>query len=594
MVMMTMNFGPRRKRPQNVRFFILAFVSLVVFLSNSTLQICAQETRTCAPPSSSNTYDWEDENYYEILGLSKSPPSTASRKKRRKERAAISSSDIRKAYRKQAQLYHPDKQKVSKNQTITVEERNARFARIAEAYEVLMDSDKRQEYDQFLLDCEDHLTGLQQQGQDYKSSSSWSSIFDNLSTDPRRVFEEFFFGSSASDSAWEDVRYTNANNRQESSNSYKSTTPIRVYETREVHRDPYTGQEILRILQTEEFQIDTDGKLFIRVTGQDFVEQYDRYRGWTYVPISRPFLVEEGYTQGRQHRATASTNTLSPGEYMFPESSLLTSSSGSYHAGLSKDCELLIMTERWDEEHVVWSSGTFVPPAHLYSHGGCFLALRGPHLVLILGTPNQPGNILWYSDVPDNIVEEEERILAMGGPPSLYVARLDDDGSLAVYRHETSPPRDSWDNEEESPWWQDFFLGRKPQTRAARAWNRLQDWVRVRILHRQRRSTTFPKETCIFATSPAGCNFAGRTFFHIAHGVGHTMKHTMTKIDNAIETIVEGMDEDEDLFDTVLRVANQASNGLFRAGRSFVRIQVRRMQKFYQRVMKRFQSSRKR
>ena len=58
--------------------------------------------------------------------------------------ASISSSDICKAYRKQAQLYHPDK--VAKNQTITVEERTARFARIAEAYEVLNDDQKRQRF----------------------------------------------------------------------------------------------------------------------------------------------------------------------------------------------------------------------------------------------------------------------------------------------------------------------------------------------------------------------------------------------------------------------------------------------------------------
>lgn len=181
--------GLRLMRNQVPKAFVRRLVVMWLLMLSSTIQISADETRTCAPPSSSNQYDWEDQNYYEILNLS-SPPSTASRNKRQRGRSSISSSDVKRAYRKQAQLYHPDKQKSAKNQTITVEERNARFARIAEAYEILNDEQKRREYDAFLLDCEDHLAGQQE---DTSSSSRWSSIFDDLTTDPRRVFEEFFF-----------------------------------------------------------------------------------------------------------------------------------------------------------------------------------------------------------------------------------------------------------------------------------------------------------------------------------------------------------------------------------------------------------------
>lgn len=556
---------------------------------NTSVHICADDTRTCAPPSSSNLYDWEDQNYYEILDLA-NPPSTASRKKRRAKRAAISSADIRRSYRKQAQLYHPDKQKVAKNQTITLEERNARFARIAEAYEVLMDEEKRREYDEFLLDCEDHLSGQQE---DDSSAYRWTSVFDDLSTDPRRLFEEFFFGSSSSDRpTWEDDATFRETNRQTRSNN-KYTTPIRVYETREVHHDPYSGAEVLRILQTEEFEAETEGKLYYRVSAQDFVEQYDRFHGWTYVPVSQPFLMEEGYMQNKQQKQESLTNTLSPGEYLFPESELLTSSSGRYKAGLSSDCELLIMTDAWDEEHLVWSSETYVPPVHLYSHGGCFLGLRGPHLVLVLGSPERPGNILWHSDVPESIVEEEERILTMGGPPSMYVARLDDDGSLAVYRHETSPPPGN--ASQETPLWHQLFMGqpiRPPRTRAARAWNRIQAWGRERILHRQR-THIFPRETCVYATGLAGCNKSGRRFFHFAYGVGRSAKRTVNKIDDAIDSFVESIDDDEDLLDTVFRVANKASNGLLRAGRSFIRIQARLFHNVYHSLRKRLHSSRK-
>ena len=66
------------------------------------------------------------EDYYEILGVSKS----------------ASSSEIKKAYRKKAIEYHPDKNPDDK----TAE---SNFKKAAEAYEVLSDPDKKSRYDQF-------------------------------------------------------------------------------------------------------------------------------------------------------------------------------------------------------------------------------------------------------------------------------------------------------------------------------------------------------------------------------------------------------------------------------------------------------------
>lgn len=66
------------------------------------------------------------EDYYDILGLSKN----------------ASEAEIKKAYRKKAIQYHPDK-----NPGDTTAEEN--FKKAAEAYEVLSDQDKRARYDQF-------------------------------------------------------------------------------------------------------------------------------------------------------------------------------------------------------------------------------------------------------------------------------------------------------------------------------------------------------------------------------------------------------------------------------------------------------------
>jgi len=68
----------------------------------------------------------EKRDYYEVLGVDKS----------------ASAEDIKKAYRKKAIQYHPDKNPGDK-------EAEEKFKEAAEAYEVLSDPQKRQRYDQF-------------------------------------------------------------------------------------------------------------------------------------------------------------------------------------------------------------------------------------------------------------------------------------------------------------------------------------------------------------------------------------------------------------------------------------------------------------
>ncbi|XP_022182277.1 dnaJ protein homolog 1-like [Myzus persicae] len=101
-------------------------------------------------------------DYYQILGVSK----------------GAADDEIKKAYRKLALKYHPDK-----NKSAGAEEK---FKEVAEAYEVLSDKKKRDIYDKY---GEDGLKGGAGQG---NNSNNYSYTFHG---DPRATFAQFF-GSS--------------------------------------------------------------------------------------------------------------------------------------------------------------------------------------------------------------------------------------------------------------------------------------------------------------------------------------------------------------------------------------------------------------
>lgn len=73
----------------------------------------------------------KSDDYYEVLGLSK----------------GCTEADIKKAYRKLALKWHPDRHNSKGEEEKTKSEDN--FKTVSEAYEILSDKDKRQKYDQF-------------------------------------------------------------------------------------------------------------------------------------------------------------------------------------------------------------------------------------------------------------------------------------------------------------------------------------------------------------------------------------------------------------------------------------------------------------
>ena len=125
-------------------------------------------------------------DYYEVLGIIKS----------------ASAEEIKKAYRKLALKYHPDKNKGNK-------EAEAKFKEASEAYHVLSNKERRNNYDQF-----GHAAFEGASGRGGFSNFDFSSVFSDIfGSDPFDDFFEGFGGSRrrgrrrSSDYRGADLRY---------------------------------------------------------------------------------------------------------------------------------------------------------------------------------------------------------------------------------------------------------------------------------------------------------------------------------------------------------------------------------------------------
>lgn len=119
-------------------------------------------------------------DYYEILGVSKT----------------ASQDEIKKAYRKLALQYHPDRNKTKEGE--------AKFKEVTRAYEVLSNAEKRQQYDQFGHAAFEQGAaggaggpfGGQYGPFTYTYSTNGQGFDPSGFADPFDIFEQFFGGGS--------------------------------------------------------------------------------------------------------------------------------------------------------------------------------------------------------------------------------------------------------------------------------------------------------------------------------------------------------------------------------------------------------------
>jgi curved DNA-binding protein len=166
----------------------------------------------------------EYKDYYSVLGVAKT----------------ATPEEIKKAYRKLAVKYHPDKNAGDKTS-------EAKFKEVAEAYEVLSDADKRKKYDQLGSDWKkyEHAGGPNARGNGKGQSSYEGDPSDFFGGSGFSDFFESFFGGGARGGS---RRWSQDFDFEGPANDLSGEIPISLYEA-------YHGAERVIDLQGEKIKV---------------------------------------------------------------------------------------------------------------------------------------------------------------------------------------------------------------------------------------------------------------------------------------------------------------------------------------------------
>jgi hypothetical protein len=250
-----------------------------------------------------------------------------------------------------------------------------------------------------------------------------------------------------------------------------------------------------------------------------------RDEGFRYTSDEKP--------QSNHRRSTPDSQTiLFPGDILTPRSKLLASPNKRYYAGLSPDCELLVMADNGhrQDDDLIWSSQTLSQT--IFSKKTCFATLRGPHIVVGMERPGMPHQILWFSEAATEDEDEEESTYYYNTPQqqhSTYLAQLDNDGSLVVYKVWNVP--------------------RRAHSLPERAWiaanNFLQGQARAEydVLYSPF-SITYRR--CVYATGPLGCFRVARRLYELSLSIYYTIKNLVSQVDSKIDSFMDLVLEEDD------------------------------------------------
>lgn len=184
------------------------------------------------------------------------------------------------------------------------------------------------------------------------------------------------------------------------------------------------------------------------------------------------------------------------------------------------------------EDSLLWNSGS--DATGRYQEGAtCIAMMDGPYLVVATrASVELPLQIIWRSDVlVENAVD------SLLEYPSSYVAKLDNDGSLAVYQIWTPSTTTTAPEEELSLvdrmgvflyyYWMGVITTKVPST------------IGTTSMHGMSHNTVTAYKQCIFCTSGSGCTRLARKFNQLSMEFGFVLAMILARTDAVLDALLD-------------------------------------------------------